>query len=275
VTAPLQVPRRVLVALDASGASLEALAAAAALAARLGAELEGLFVEDVNLLRAAELPFVSQLSALSGAPHPLEVGAVERELRVLADAARASLAEEAERVEVAWSFRVARGQVSVELLSAAGNADVLVLGRTGRRVLRGPGETARAAAERAPISVLVVGRGAGIGQPVLVVYDGSPAADRALGLAARLDGGSGNLTVLLPAASADLAERLAEQARLRLEGEIEGEARYVAVTRRQELVRMARSSGALLVVGAASSTLGEEGLALLLEELESPLLVVR
>ena len=50
-------PRRILVALDASAHSHAALAAAVALAARLHAEIEGLFVEDINLLRLAELPF--------------------------------------------------------------------------------------------------------------------------------------------------------------------------------------------------------------------------
>ena len=44
--------RRILVALDASPASLSAMQNAVELAARLGAELIGLFVEDINLLRA-------------------------------------------------------------------------------------------------------------------------------------------------------------------------------------------------------------------------------
>lgn len=267
--------QRVLVALDASRASLDALSAAAALAARLGAELEGLFVEDVNLLRVAGMPFASQLSSLSGTPRPLERSAVELELRALAGAARASLAETARRLEVEWSFRVARGQVSGELLEAASKADVLVLGRTGRSVGRRPGGTARAAAIGAPTSVLLVGRGAGIGQPILVAYDGSAAADRVLDLAARLDGGAGRLTVLVAAATAAEAEKLARRARSRLAREGESEPRCVTIARRLDLVRAAQASGALLVLGAASSALGETGLERLLEEIESPLLVVR
>lgn len=265
--------RRVLVALDASRASLDALSAAAALAARLGAELEGLFVEDVNLVRAAGLPFASQLSSLSGAPQPLERHSVELELRALAAAARASLAEAAGRLQVEWSFRVVRGQVSAEVLSAAARADVLVLGRTGRRVRSGPGETARAATTRSPTSVLLVGRGTDLGQPVLVAYDGSPAADRVLDLAARLDAGAGKLTVLVTAAAPGLADRIAERARRRLESK--GAARYVVVARRRDLVAAARSSGALLVFGPASSALGDADLELMLDEIESPLLVVR
>jgi nucleotide-binding universal stress UspA family protein len=274
-TSSPRVGRRVLVALDASRASLDALSAAAALAARLGAELEGLFVEDVNLLRVAGLPFASQLSSLSGAPRPLERRALELELRALAEAARTALAQAAQRLDVEWSFRVARGQVSVELFEAAGNADVLVLGRTGRRVGRRPGGTARAAASRAPTSVLLVGPGPGLGQPILVAYDGSPAADRVLDLAARLDGGAGGLTVLMTAASPAEAEKLAERARRRLAREGESAPRCVMVARRQDLVRAVQASGALLVLGAAAAALGEAGLELLLEEIESPLLVVR
>lgn len=276
MTAPPETARRhVLVALDASRASLDALAAAAALAARLGAELRGIFVEDVNLLRAAGLPFASQLSSLTGAPQPLERRALERELRALADTARASLAEEARRVEVTWSFRVARGQVSVEVVTAAGEADVLVLGRTGRRVGRGPGETARAAASRASSSVLVVGRGPGLGRPMLVAYDDSPAAERVLELAARLDAGAGRITLLVAGAAPGQVPKLSARARKRLARAGEAEAPCLVVAGRQDLVRAVRASGAVLVLGAASPALGEDGLEALLEEIDSPLLVVR
>ena len=59
--------RRILVAIDASAASLDALAAATALASRLGAALEGLFVEDEDLLRLAALPFTDLVRTPSGA----------------------------------------------------------------------------------------------------------------------------------------------------------------------------------------------------------------
>ena len=55
------VIRRILVALDASRHSLAALEAAAELAARLKAELVGLFVEDIDLLRLAGLPFAREI----------------------------------------------------------------------------------------------------------------------------------------------------------------------------------------------------------------------
>ncbi|MGB7837261.1 MAG: universal stress protein, partial [Terrimicrobiaceae bacterium] len=54
--------RRILVALDASAHSRAALEAACELALGLDAELSGLFVEDINLLRLAQLPFASEIS---------------------------------------------------------------------------------------------------------------------------------------------------------------------------------------------------------------------
>ena len=48
--------RTILVALDASPGSMAALEAGARVAARLDAELVGLYVEDENLLKVGDLP---------------------------------------------------------------------------------------------------------------------------------------------------------------------------------------------------------------------------
>ena len=64
--------RRILVGLDASPRSLSALEVACDLAARFRAELEGLFVEDIDLLRACELPFTREIRFFSGARHRLD-----------------------------------------------------------------------------------------------------------------------------------------------------------------------------------------------------------
>ena len=57
---------RILVALDASPQSEAALRAAAELAALLEAELEGLFVEDINLLHLCGLPFGREIRLVYG-----------------------------------------------------------------------------------------------------------------------------------------------------------------------------------------------------------------
>lgn len=269
-------PRRILVGIDASRPSLEALAAAAALASRFGADLEGLFVEDVNLLRAAGLPLAAQLSLPSGSSRPLDRPAVERELRALAARAREALASAAAPGRISWSFRVARGQVPAEVLEAARHADLLVVGRTSRRVGTAPGETARAVAARAPVSTLVLLEGSGVDRPLLVVYDGSPAADRALDAAKRLESReAGPLTVLAAAGSAEAAARLAERARRRLARREEVPSRWMGGARRQDLVRAARRCGSIVVLDAACDALLDGGLDRLLEDIDASLLLTR
>ena len=53
--------RRIVVGLDAGPRDRAALEAAAQLAARMQAELVGLFVEDIDLLHLAGLPFAREV----------------------------------------------------------------------------------------------------------------------------------------------------------------------------------------------------------------------
>src|SRR5262245_55288088 len=160
--------QRILVALDASQHSLAALEAASELAEALRAELVGIFVEDVNLLHLAGLPFVREIEYPSGTARPLDGSSMERALRIQADQVRQILIGVAARHRIRWSFRVVRGQVANELLSAAQEADLLALGRASlastRRVRLGT--TARVVVAQAPRPILLLQRGHAICQPV-------------------------------------------------------------------------------------------------------------
>ena len=138
--------QRILVALDASPHSLAALEVASALADTLKAELVGIFVEDINLLHLAGLPFAREVRYWSVTDRPLDTSSMERELRLQAEQVKQTLAVVAGRRQLRWSFRVVRGQVAAELLTAAQEADLLALGRASwgatRRVRLGA--TARA-----------------------------------------------------------------------------------------------------------------------------------
>jgi nucleotide-binding universal stress UspA family protein len=180
---------RILVAIDASAASLDALAAAASLAAQLGSELAGLFVEDEDLLRLAGLPFGDVFRTAGGGRERLDRTSAEAALRALAARAREALERTASSHQVACSFRVARGRVVREVLAAAETADLVVLGATGHgRSSRGTlGQTARAAAGRARAPVLLLSRGSRpAGGAVVAVDDGTPAGTRAVAAARRL-----------------------------------------------------------------------------------------
>jgi K+-sensing histidine kinase KdpD len=87
---------RVVVALDASANSRATLRAAAQLALQLQAELEGLFIEDDNLLRLCNLPFSQEVGLFSATARRLDSGAIEREFRGVARSLQQLIASIAE-----------------------------------------------------------------------------------------------------------------------------------------------------------------------------------
>jgi len=272
--------RRILVALDASPHSLAALEAAVDLAARLRAELSGLFVEDVNLLRLAGSPLAQEVGFFSATRRRLDAQQIERQLRAQASRVRQALQAMAEPAEVQWSFRIARGVIASELLTAAAEVDLIILGRGGWSLTRRRrlGSTARAVLSEAPCLALILQHGAGLEMPVLVVYDGSPLAQKALAAAAPLvEEEKGHLTVLILADGADAAHRLQKQAAGWLQ-ERGVEVRYhlltkLSVPRLAHIVQL--EGGGTLVLPARSPLLQDEALLTLLDEIEIPVLLVR
>ena len=77
IRAPLAPIRRILLALEAGNGGSAAMEAATHLAAQLNAELHGLFLEDINLIRLAELPFAREigLTSAGGGEEPVEQSA--------------------------------------------------------------------------------------------------------------------------------------------------------------------------------------------------------
>lgn len=272
--------RRILVALDASPHSLAALEAAVELAGRFRAELLGLFVEDVNLLRLAELPFAQEIGFFSAIRRELDTQGIERQFRGQAARIRRALELSAEHTQVNWSFRVARGVIASELLTAASEVDLIILGRGGwsltqRRQL---GSTARAILSETPCLALILHHGAGLELPMLVVYDGSPLAQKALAAAAALvQGEDGDLTVLVLADEPDMAHRLQRQAAEWLQGRgVQADYRLLtesSVARLAHIVQM--EGGGTFVLPAESPLLQDEALLTLLDEIEIPVLLVR
>lgn len=87
---------RILVALDNSPASLAAAEAGAQLAAALGAEISGLFVEDDRLLGLGHLAITREFDPLTATTRDVVREDLERQLRALAARARKFLARLAE-----------------------------------------------------------------------------------------------------------------------------------------------------------------------------------
>ncbi|HXZ18363.1 MAG TPA: universal stress protein [Candidatus Acidoferrales bacterium] len=208
--------RRVLVALDASPQSLGALEAAAEFAARMQAELAGLFVEDVELLRLADSPQAREVLLPSATVVRLERAQMESKLRAHSERARTALASAANRARVPWSFRTARGHVASEILAAVAEADLLAMVTAGCSLGRHFrfGSAALELAENALPVLLLRARGTQPHGHLMVLYDGSPAARQRLSIAAELAGAATNrITVLI----AEADQRKVEQ----MQGELE------------------------------------------------------
>jgi nucleotide-binding universal stress UspA family protein len=272
--------RRILVALDASRHSLAALEAASELAGALKAELVGIFVEDVNLLHLAGLPFAREFRYLSGAVRPLDSPSMERELRIQADQVRQTLAGVAERLHLQWSFRVVRGQVANELLTAAQEADLLALGRASWALTRRVrlGTTARVVAAQASRPVLLLQQGHAICQPMQLVYDGSPTARRALATAAQLAALTGShLTVMLVMDAPESGQRLQEEVDARLQAQqVKADYRQLVKPSAEELAQALRmAGGGTLIISADNPLLEGEGLPTLLDAMDCSVVLVR
>jgi len=180
--------KRILVPLDASEHSMAALNIAAELAAAQRAELEGLFVEDINLLQLCEFPFVREISYWGTSLRPIDRLETERQLRVRAQQLKMILANVAREHNVPWKFRVTRGGVPSEVLAAAENADLTVLGGSGWSMHRSrmAGSTVRSLVLQGRGLTLIIQKGMLFQPPVQVLFTGSELSERALSLALTL-----------------------------------------------------------------------------------------
>lgn len=270
--------RRILVALDGSHYSLAALEAAVELASSLEATLQGIFVEDINLLRMAGLPGALEIRYPFTSTTRLDRARMERQLRAQAEQARRALAAACEREHISWSFRVVRGKVEAEVLEAALEADLLSLGMASRPLVQRArtGSTARAVAARAACSVLLLPRDTGIYPPVVTFHDDSPTARQVLLTAARLAQQNGKyLSILILASTAQTAEQLQAQASEWLRGQgLIIRYRHLRGAGVRTLIAAAQTegSGVLVLNGAI---LRPDEFQTLLDEMNCPVLMIR
>ncbi|MCX6178081.1 MAG: universal stress protein [Chlorobiales bacterium] len=192
--------RHIAVALDCSPHSIASLTAAAELARLMHADLTGIFVEDINLLRMAELPFCHEVRMYSSETEKFDFSRLERSLKLQAKAAADALQRIAGQFMVNYSFRVYRGIVPAEVILAALDADLLVLGRSGRSPTcrKGLGSTAKKALAEGKKPVLFIQPGFSAREwTILVLYDGSEGSKQALEAALDMIQPGSTLNVLI------------------------------------------------------------------------------
>ena len=271
--------RRILVALDASPHSFAALDAAARLAAHLEAELFGLYVEDEDLLRGAELPITRMVGSFSGEVRPVARGDMEQQLQTQAARAQQALEHIAGMAHLRWSFKVARGGVAREVLAAAAEADLISLGHCGWSPLdsRRIGTTTETILSKAPVPVLLLRHGLRGGQAVLVVYDGSACSRTGIAIAVLLAGDERTPLVVLVPASGDEAVRIRDQAQRDLdELDARPPIRFRVIPRTDaalvEHLVLVEDAGVLIF---PTADVLEKGFKEVLYKLDRPVLVVR
>ena len=248
-----------LVNLESDRATLETLSL---LAAELPAEIHGLFVEDIELLALAGLPLAREYCRLTHVERVVQTPELERQFRIQARAAEQALTALANRCGRHCSFRTVRGEPATLLRETLEVMDLMLLG-----------------ANRARLSVAdyraVARRDRSTGSSVTVVFDGSGAAQRALGVGTQLArAGAGVLMGLLvadtQAALAALRTRASEQL-----GPQPAEFREALNPDIGEVIRQAQSNrAACLVIGRHEDLLTADNIERLRNQPGCPVLLV-
>lgn len=167
--------RRLVVAVDASPCSRSVVRTAAYIAAHLGVRLEGVFVQDTNLQRLAAMHLAQEIAIPSAQPRPFDQQILEREYRVLAERAESWGSQIARDFNVRWRFEIRRGGVATQLMAAAGEEDLLSMGRSGWSLLsplqRSVGSVTKTVMGRHRFPLFVLQEEIQPRQPVFVTVD--------------------------------------------------------------------------------------------------------
>jgi nucleotide-binding universal stress UspA family protein len=269
--------RRILIALDASPASQAALELAADLAVRHKAELVGIYVEDINLLRSAGISFTEEVGEFSGISRNVDSHQVEHELKAHARRVEKLLSSIAARANLQWTFRSVRGLIPGELLAAAEGSDMIILGKKGWSEGKQIGSTARMLAALSPVQSLILQRKVRLETPVLVIYDGSDESRKALNTASRVCSPGSMLTILVPAEKEQAASEIFESLGAWIEEQdFQVRFRWVNDLKGKRISNLALVSGCDLVILAAKSKYFEpHAIVSMVENADCAVLLVR
>ncbi|MCP4205221.1 MAG: universal stress protein [bacterium] len=264
--------RRILVAIDASPASLAAAEAAAELSKQLSAELEGVFVREHELLALAGSPLARHLDLFTASIREFEARDLDRDLTRQAARAGAALGEIAKRAGVEHRFRVAQGTVATEIARASDEVDLVILGAMGwsSRSRARTGSTVRELLLRRDKHTLVLERWVGIQAPIRVACNGTAIGARALEVAISIAKAAGQTV------EAVLTEPDSDELRRQVLEALEGAEVAGSIT---ELSGRAGRTGHDLVAGEHGLLLLPQDLSELdveqvLEEASTPILLV-
>jgi hypothetical protein len=237
-----------------------------ALVSESSAEIAGVFLEDHNLFRLAELPFTTELCRMTTTQRSLTTAALERQMRVQALHAEQALRSVAERAGSPWSFRKHRGRLGTALAQAR-DVDLLLIG-TVRAALVSAGEL------RASARMVRAGDVESL-RPVAVLVDHADSAARALEAGIELAESTGRGLIVFLSDEATEAH-LDLSRRLQLLGPKRAAIQTVPAPGTGTLLAaVRRAAPAVLIVGASEAGFEEPRIGALQRELRCPMLVVR
>jgi len=259
---PETVTQQIAVVLGASGSGQSLLKVLQKLLGRdTGIELQSVFIEDEELLRAAALPFVKELCRLTLSVREIHDTRFDRAIAVRMRTARSAFDGLARRMGIPHTFRTAQGPTLRLLRETAYSANITVFEPS--RKLSAPA-TGQAAHSRFTA------------RRIVVVIDDVLTGDEALLTAALLaKGQTDRISILL---------RAETQAELDAMNQMISELLPARPTRVlllqdhgiQQLIASVRAERAdMLVIGASEEMLQSESLGSLLKQLECPTCLVR
>lgn len=269
--------QRILVAVDASPQSLAALEAAIELASKMEAELIGIFVEDINLLRVSGFPFAREVSYITPTKREIDSPHIEMQLRAQARRVEHILSNMAEQAHLRWSFRTVRGHISAELLAASLDTDIIIMGKKGWSSGKQAGSTTRVMVVKSPHQTMVLERSVRHGYPVMVAYENSPAGKKALSAINLVWDKTSLVCVLILADEAEEARELRLEAQAWLEENgISAHFNWLPEADGEKLARQTRTqSCGVLILPADSEHLPSDTLLDLVNNSECAILLVR
>lgn len=208
--------KRIFVPMDESVHSRTALEAAVALAAALQAEINCLYVEDTKLLQLSKYPFFREICTYECRSR--EGDELERDLKLQSERIRRMIARSIGGRKVTWTFEVRRGGVDTIVTEQASLADLTIMGRIGRTMLRSTmGSTVRHIILHGRGLSMFIQEGFRLTSPIMTVYIGSDLSKRALDISANIAQHiKGQLEIMLPAANREKFQELRKAAETHL-----------------------------------------------------------
>ena len=136
--------RTVIVAADVSSYSLQVVNLAVEIAALADSKLQGLFVEDEDLLVLSGSPLTREISSTTASARPSSTVRLQRSFKSVARQFEDSLRREAQASKITWSYEYVRGRIRDFGLKPKLDADFTIIASSGlRRVESGPRERRR------------------------------------------------------------------------------------------------------------------------------------